>query len=493
MKLKNINILSLAQAHINLEEKHYKEYLEYHDIKIKKEEIIDLKNLVDLLYDQTTHTGVFNSFYIGYSIPQIGKEFDLLRFGNGYVVNIELKKTSTKEKVEKQLKRNKYYLNSLQKKVYHLTFISETKELYILNSEEKLVKSSIAELDSLLLDQQPVTPDNIDNLFDPSEYLVSPFNSTKKFVNGEYFLTSQQEDIKSQVLKQLGNNHKPNYVSITGSAGTGKTLLAYDIAKTIKELGGKTIIFHCGYLNQGQHKLIGYGWQIVPIKNLKYYNLSDYDVIFIDEAQRIYPNQLEKLVQDIKSTNGKCVFSYDKLQTLSSTEKNRDIDSKIKAISLIKHHNLSEKIRTNKEIATFIKTLFNYNRNLTLSSRDNIEINYFHRLEDARSYLQNLDSKEWEVLRFTPSQYSNEYHEKYTDATKQNSHIVIGQEFDNVAVIIDRFFSYDTNGNLIYSGSTHYDPAKMLFQNITRARKKINIIIIDNAILLSRCMSILNS
>ncbi len=168
-----------------------------------------------------------------------------------------------------------------------------------------------------------------------------------------------------------------------------------------------------------------------------------------------------------------------------------DIDAKINSINPIIVHKLSEKIRTNKEIATFIKMLFNKKRNLKLLSKGNIELNYFKNLEDAKGYLASLDSGDWEVLRFTPSQYKNEHHVQYSELTKKTSHKVIGQEFDGVAVTIDHFFTYNENGELIYGGGAYYHPTKMLFQNITRARKKLNLVIIGNEELLNRCVYIL--
>ena len=55
-------------------------------------------------------------------------------------------------------------------------------------------------------------------------------------------------------------------MSITGSAGTGKTLLTYDIAKDLKEDRKKYLIIHCGLLNSGHDKLNDeHDWEIIPI------------------------------------------------------------------------------------------------------------------------------------------------------------------------------------------------------------------------------------
>jgi len=98
----------------------------------------------------------------------------------------------------------------------------------------------------------------------------------------------------------------------------------------------------------------------------------------------------------------------------------------------------------------------------------------------------------WEVLNLTPSLRDTEHHESYSDSINKCSHAVIGQEFDNVAVVIDEYFSYDSSGSLIYQSRTYYDSVKMLFQNITRTRKKLKLIIIGNKQVLNRCLSVLN-
>lgn len=135
--------------------------------------------------------------------------------------------------------------------------------------------------------------------------------------------------------------------------------------------------------------------------------------------------------------------------------------------------------------------LLNKKQSTPISTNGNIQINYFSTAEDAKAYLDNLDEEQWKILRFTPSQYQTEHHTKYSDGTYSTSHEVIGQEFDSVVVTLDGFFSYADNGDLIYKGVAYYDVPKMLFQNITRARKRLNLVIIGNKELLSRCIAIL--
>ncbi len=491
--MKHINILSLVQAFDTLEKENYDKFLLYHGIEIKDDGVKDIKSLINIFDKKFSARNIFNQFYVSYKIPQIGKEFDLLRFGEDYLVNIEIKNSSTEEKILKQLQRNKYYLDFVSNKTYHFTYIENENKLYFLND------NIIEEVDFKVLGKHLYTQTikdikDIDTLFNPTDYLVSPFNSTKKFIENKYFLTHQQESIKTNIVKITKDNTKANFFAVTGDAGTGKTLLTYDIAKEVINSDKKVLIIHCGQLNKGHEKLNSKdNWKIIPIKSYNASNLDDYDLVIVDEAQRIYPKQLEDIVKNIQDNKGKCIFSYDKAQTLHITEVRRDIGEKISQITSILKYKLSETIRTNKNLASFIKMIFNKKRKIPLLNKDDIEISYFNNYDDAKEFLEILKGKQWEVIRFTPSQYNNDSHEKCFTSLSDTSHKVIGQEFDNVAVVMDSNFSYnEEKGRLIYRGSSYYHPVKMLFQNMTRTRKKLHIVIINNSEVMNRCLSILS-
>ncbi|KIH76736.1 Uncharacterized conserved protein [Geoalkalibacter ferrihydriticus] len=492
--MKKINILSLIQAHKSLPREIYNNFKKYHGIDIKDKEVEDLRCLVEKLYETTENRDIFDNFYLGYKIPQISKEFDLLRITNSCAINIELKLKSTEEQVQRQLHKNNFYLSHIGIKVLLFTYITEENALYALYENDKIKKVEFSYLEAHLKDQNDQNFSEIESLFDPSSYLVSPFNSTKKFMNNEYFLTNHQEELKNNILNTIKVSTGTEFISVTGSAGTGKTLLVYDIAKVTIESSKKTLLIHCGNLNNGQDKLkTDYSWNIIPIKSINSIYLLAYDVIIIDEAQRIRLDQLQEIVKKAKVHKFKCIFSYDKNQTLANWEQSNAVEEYIKNLPCIKNYGLTDKIRTNKEIASFIKTLFNNRKNLEIKSKDNIYINYFDNNDDAKSLLECLRENKWEIIRFTPSQYNKEHHEIYFESFCKSSHGVIGQEFDKVAIVIDKFFSYNEDGSLYYKSETYYNAVKMLFQNITRTRKKLNIVIISNKCVLDRCLSVLKN
>lgn len=306
--MKYINLMSLVQASDSLPLLSFNAFLDLHGIQIKPAEIVDLKVLLKALYALPSKLSAFDKFYVGYKIPQIGKEFDLLRFGKEFVVNIELKKTCSEDKVKAQLIRNKYYLGCTGRKVYACTYVVDVATLYGLQDDDSLAEIDLVSLRDLLDRQEVDRTEVVDNLFDPSDYLVSPFNSTEKFLEGKYFLTHQQEEIKNLVSQYFSGPKAPKFVSVVGSAGTGKTLLVYDIANELRRAGKNVIIIHCGSLNEGQHELVRNGWNIAPIKRYANYDFAVYDLVVIDEAQRIYAWQLKDVIQKIEAAKGGAYF-----------------------------------------------------------------------------------------------------------------------------------------------------------------------------------------
>ncbi|MFS8541286.1 MAG: DUF2075 domain-containing protein, partial [Tissierellales bacterium] len=222
--------------------------------------------------------------------------------------------------------------------------------------DDQLIKTDLEKVKDVIEDQQFKIIENIESLFKPSVYLVSPLNSTEKFLSGNYFLNSNQEEIKNNIIKIFSGNSVP-FIAIEGKPGTGKTLLTYDIAKHYMSEGWNVCLFHCGILAEGHETLRERGWNIYPIKNIDDALQQSFDLLVVDETQRIYTDQLELIIDYVIKRKAKCIFSYDPEQVLSFVESSRNIAQKIENLSH-KKYVLSKKIRTNKEIASFIINLF---------------------------------------------------------------------------------------------------------------------------------------
>ncbi|EXZ27310.1 istB-like ATP binding family protein [Bacteroides fragilis str. S36L11] len=451
-----------------------------------------MESFVDELLKANNNISIVNRYYLGYSIPQIGKEFDLLRFGHNYIINIEIKTESSIEKILKQQQKNKYYLSFLDKPLHIYTFISNENKLYklvIRNNGDEIEEITFNELCNILMSQEVVTFNNIDDLFNPSDYLVSPFNSPEKFMSEGYFLTVQQEQIYKEIQTKLSDT-ATNFIALTGGAGTGKTLLTYHIAKETIQRGKKVLILHCAPLNSGHQILMDeYNWSIYMPKYAP--NTIDFDLIIIDEAQRMYPYQFDKYIKEVRTLNKKCIFSYDEKQYLRDNEKQYHTKERIEKELLYTPYKLTDKIRTNKEIAYFIRQLFNIKKNIPNIDYTNIELTYCKDCYSAKLLLQELLERGWKTPNYTPGTRSFFHYEAYLSNDTESAHSVVGQEFNNVVVVIDESFKYNSQGDLI-ADNTYYSQRQMLYQIITRTRKKLHIVIINNEVMLNRCIDILS-
>ena len=492
--MRNINILSIIEAYRKLSNTLFQKLMNSYGITsgIKNYELNGIESFVDELLQANNNISIVNRYYLGYSIPQIGKEFDLLRFGHNYIINIEIKTESSIEKILKQQQKNKYYLSFLDKPLHIYTFISNENKLYklvIRNNGDEIEEITFNELCNILMSQEVVTFNNIDDLFNPSDYLVSPFNSPEKFMSEGYFLTVQQEQIYKEIQTKLSDT-ATNFIALTGGAGTGKTLLTYHIAKETIQRGKKVLILHCAPLNSGHQILMDeYNWSIYMPKYAP--NTIDFDLIIIDEAQRMYPYQFDKYIKEVRTLNKKCIFSYDEKQYLRDNEKQYHTKERIEKELLCTPYKLTDKIRTNKEIAYFIRQLFNIKKNIPNIDYTNIDIIYCKDCYSAKLLLQELLERGWKTPNYTPGTRSFFHYEAYLSNDTESAHSVVGQEFNNVVVVIDESFKYNSQGDLI-ADNTYYSQRQMLYQIITRTRKKLHIVIINNEVMLNRCIDILS-
>ena len=482
------NIINLGLTHNNLEIKNYVGLK-----KTRENEKQDLCLLCNMLFSLDKNYHYIENFYLNYKIPQIDKEFDLLRIGKTSIVNIELKSQHIdEEKILKQLQRNHYYLSFLDRKTYCFTFIAGNKSIYQYNdSDNKLIKVDIQQILQALeeIQDDPTCPND---LFVPSNYLISPFNNTESFLENKYFLTQQQEKIEKEILKQLECNPY-SICSIAGEAGTGKTSLTYHLAKTLKEKG--VTIVHCASSNDGIEKLKENGWKISIIRDFNYDVKLEIDVIIFDEAHRLGLSKLKEFVEKVKNQKY-IIFSHDVNQKLNPHNKAEEVVEYIESIADYKPK-LSKKIRYNKAIASFIVKLFNLKEIKKGDShqRDyhNVLLCYMVDTNQAKEYVRYLvEKKGYKHIYLTTSTINNgEKLRAVRFDSDISSHKSIGQEFDKVLVTITEDFYYTDDGRLGYRSSSYYKATETLFQAITRTRKELMVVIINNPEVYKNCVQIL--
>ena len=225
-------------------------------------------------------------------------------------------------------------------------------------------------------------------------------------------------------------------------------------------------------------------------KIIKDTDLTQYDIIIVDEAQRIYQAQFNDIKVNTEEKKMKCIFSFDEKQYLHNNEKSRNMAEQISKILTQPIYKLTDKIRINKEIASFIKPLFNCNEKLSNLKYANIDLCYCSQKQEVILLSKHLQQKGWKIPRYTPGTHSTFCYEEYGTVEEESAHAVIGQEFDKVVAIIDNSFRYDGNGKLI-ANNEYYSQRQMLYQILTRTRQKLYVIILNNEPMLKRCLEIL--
>ncbi|WP_107841081.1 AAA family ATPase [Metasolibacillus meyeri] len=472
--MKSIHLQSLLDAYKDLSESAFLQYVQQFDMeKIRTNELDDLNLLVEELIKAGEPP--LHHFFVGYKIKQISKEFDLLRIGKNYIVNIELKSESTKNRIRKQLQQNVYYLKFLEVDILSFTFVSSTKTLYQLKGD-RLIKVSFVHLLQVIENQQIRMLTNIDDVFDPINYLVSPFELPHSFINGEYFLTSPQMTFKREILDLVERNTS---VVIDGAPGTGKTLLTYDLVKTWRKAGKRVVLVHGNVLNKGQRILNEqYGWAIQTVSEM---SLESIDIVVIDEAQKLSYEQLQHIRGKLLESKIPAVFSLDAGHYFFGEGHRIDVRGYIEKHFDTKIYELKMVMRYNKEMQSFVQQLFDQRLVIGKQHFPNISIHYFSTKAAFTQHMEECRRTNWLVVDC--------YHFE-----RPTTRDILGNEFNRVCVIIDSHFTYKANGRLSAARkSAAIDPLQVLYHTIIRTRKKLQLVIVDNVTILQSIIHLLKN
>lgn len=417
------------------------------------------------------------------------------------VLNIELKSEMVeKERIKRQLLENQYYLKHIAMNIKSFTYVADKNQFFMLNGGT-LEECDISELVSALRTFEEYDED-IFRLFSPKDFLISPLNTPQEFLNEQYFLTDAQKEIRKDIISDAKKENHHRFWGITGKAGTGKTLLLYDLARNLGKIGTVCII-HCGIFCDG-HYFLKDKLHNVNIMEAKELNLAeeslekviekikDYKFILVDETQRIYNKSFQLICKVILQYDLIGIFSYDDFQTLSKSEENSRIVKKINELEGFQEKKLKIKIRTNEEMAVFIEKLLNLNVRTEKRFRyEKIDVLYANSIEEGKRIIRYYRSKkDYTFIEYTKSNYHKSNLDMYHGDT--NTHRVIGQEYDNVIIVMDDNFMYSDEGRLMTREhpNSNYLFYKLFFQGVSRARERLCIVVVKNPELFRKILDI---
>ena len=412
-------------------------------LKMREWELESMKALVRELEVHMQDVHALRFFY-SFQVPRLGKEFDLLQIKDDQIVNIELKSGKVSdEAVRKQLLQNRYYLSVQGKMIQSYTYISSQERLVRLNNHDHIVEADWDQLCLVLRRQSKDYEGDIEDLFQAEMYLFSPVTEPERFLNKEYFLTSQQKDIERRILDKI-RKVKYGYFWFCGLPGTGKTLLLYDIAMKLS-VHQKVCMIHCGET--------GKEWKILHDRLLRIAfftdsqleeqsDLNEYSAILVDEAHLLTEEKLHVILE--LSEKHPVIFSSDDEDMISDEEMDRNMIHEIEHLPDIQSFHLTNRIRTNAELSSFIQNMMHLPEKRAVRYYPHIQVVYANDDEEAGILLKG---------------YQNQ-----------------------LVFIIDERYYYDEKGYLREQRQKQQEPTavRMLFHRLNEAREEFAIIVKGN-------------
>lgn len=460
-------------------------------LKVKDWEIKGLRTLSERLYGVTDNATSLKFFY-SFTMPKLGKEFDLLRISNDSVVNIELKSGNVSDEViKRQLIQNRYYLSTLDRTMYSYTYISEADRLVRLTGGGRIIDSTWEELADVLNKQQDCYEGHIEELFREDRYLISPLTDPLRFLRGDYFLTAQQRDIRNNILADVLD--KPGVIKrevsvhgFTGLPGTGKTILLYDIAMQLST-ASKVCVFHFGSHEKELEHLDE------RLKRVDFYYCDnhsqielreEYSAILVDEGHRLNADNLKEIMDIANKFASPVIISYDREDSIAYEERNHDGSELIESLTGFHGYKLTNRIRLNSELSAFIAKLMFMGSN--------------HRKEFPSvsvAYSSNDSETEIIVSDYIKQGYIYIYDDEMNASPKEGDGCMevseaTCREFDRVVMLINNSFAYDDKGYL-RSVSADHPVVRDLFHGLSRAKDKIAVIVQDNEDVLNGILTVL--
>lgn len=187
------------------------------------------------------------------------------------------------------------------------------------------------------------------------------------------------------------------------------------------------------------------------------------------------------------------MFSIDPRQILSIHERNYNNLNTLKSLDKNKLFKINKKIRTNKELGAFIKGLFNLEYMKYCKNTENIAIHYFSDIKQARGFAEGMEHEGWQIIDYTGQNFNGEAIHRMKLNRGLNAYGVLGQEFDKVLVLVGSTFYYNNQNSIAVRNANYYDPERMFYQSVTRARKQIMLLVVNNPEFMTKLINALNN
>ena len=306
-------------------------------------------------------------------------------------------------------------------------------------------------------------------MFQAELYLISPITEPARFLKKEYFLTSQQRDIQRQILKKLRIS-RFGYFCFTGLPGTGKTLLLYDIAMKLSRRQ-QICMIHCG--NAGKE------WKILHKRLQRIAFLSDnqltentelkhYSAVLVDEAHLLSSEKLQILLTQSEG-EFPVIFSSDSEDAICPEELGVNTLKLIENLPEIQMFHLTNRIRTNAELSSFIQNMIHLTDRKTSKPYPHVSVVYANNEEETAALLEDYIHQGYEY------------------------EITAVRDIKRLVIILDERYYYDQNRYLRskYLNKEDSSDVRNLFHQLNQAKEELSIIVRENTYVYETLLTLL--
>ena len=428
-----------------------------------------------------------DGFYFSYTIAHISKEFDLLKIsGDGEcILNIELKSEDIEtDRIARQLAQNRYYLSHISTSIYSFTYVMQTNTLYSYNDKGHLRVCEAEELAEILCRPafRSYVEKDLDLYFRAADYLIAPAAMPEKYLQGNYFLTNQQAEFRRRILAELQDaqdDEKQPLITVTGTAGTGKTLLLFDLAMALSRRR-KVLLLIAGRMQEG-HKVINERLRNVTICPAhEFAGTEECAYLLVDEANRIHDPVMDRIIAYISMKKVPCIMAYDPRQLPDLSEIAAEIDERIEDMSTLRLE-FTGNIRINRPVYSFLRTLFRGKERPARVDYGCIDVLFAGTREEADTILSYYIDRRYAAIALPGGMRT----QKGLGAEE-----IVGLEFDSVVMCLDTRFCYNEEQHLKARGEDAEEALRLLYEGISRTREKLCLIVMENEALFAQILSI---
>ena len=419
-------------------------------------------------------------FFYSFQIPRLGKEFDLLQIKDNYIVNIELKSGVVSDQaIRKQLIQNRYYLSVLGRPIQSYTYISSQNRLVRLTHHDHIVDADWERLCEDLQKEGTNYEGNIEDLFRAELYLISPITDPVRFLKKEYFLTSQQRDIEKKILRDIYAKQSGCFW-FSGIPGTGKTLLLYDIAMKLS-VRHRICMVHCEengekwrILHERLQRIDFLADEQIRIEERKagtQIPIEKYRGILVDEAHLLSKDKIERLLE--LSKEQPVIFSSDSEDVISSEEMDKENIKKLENQTDIKVFRLTNRIRTNAELSTFIQNMMHLPTRMNSRGYPHIFVVYANDDIEAENLLSDYIKQGYQWV---------EREESVLEEVQADLKMQAVRDMDKIVLLLDERYYYDEEGYLraacfMKNGSSY---VRKIFHRLNHVKESIALVVKNN-------------